>query len=108
MHLHVRRVIRPESRIIIISIGASTSFPNPANRKPSPNRYRFPLSKIISPIYMAIVTIAAIAVGSVSESSFLFPKVNDPVYTPIVIPNRAKNTAISTAESGETVISPVR
>ncbi len=67
-----------------------------------------PMSKIISPIYMAIVTIAAIAVGSVSESSFLFPKVNDPVYTPIVIPNRAKNTAISTADNGETVISPVR
>ena len=91
-----------------ISIGANTSFPNPSNKNQLPNLYRFPLSKIISPIYMAIVTIAAIAVGSASESSFLFPIVNDPVYTPIVIPKRAKNTAISTAESGETVISPVR
>ena len=44
----------------------------------------------------------------ISERVLPFPSVQEPANTPIVTPSRAKKTDIRTAESGETVSSPVR
>ncbi len=59
-------------------------------------------------MYMQTVTITAVAEGITSDSILLFPRAKDPANTPIVMPSRAKKTAIRTDESGETVNSPVR
>ena len=104
----ISSVIPPEAIMTRISAGASTSFPKPSKRNPCPNLYRFPFSKIISPIYMSKETKTAVIEGAASDNAFLFPKVQDPTNTPIVTPSKAKKTAIKTAETGETVSSPVR
>ena len=95
-------VITPDAIITIISIGASEIPGIPENRKPVPKRYRFELSKHISPIYMPSVTAEAASEGMTFENSFLFPSRKLPVKMPIVIPSNRKNAIIRTAESAET------
>lgn len=106
--LQIKAVIPPEMRMISKSIGAITIAPIPSKRNPEPKRYRCPLSKIISPAYIASVVTADMSAGSKIDSLLLLPRVNEPAKTPTVTPNKMKNTAINTADRADTVISPVR
>ena len=90
-----------------MSIGAKTILGMASNKKPLPNRYKCPLSKSISPIYIAGVTQEATKDGIRIEKILLLPSRNEPIYIPIVIPNITKNKHIRKADNGETVISPV-
>lgn len=99
-------VIDPDAIITSISIGATTMLPSPSNKNPEPKRYKWPLKRIISPIYIINVTTDATIDGISTESVFFFSSRNEPTYTPAVTPKMMKNKLISTAERVDTVISP--
>lgn len=98
--------IPPDAKTISISIGASTIPASPLNKNPEPKRYKWPLRRIISPIYIISVTADATIDGSNTDNVFFFSSRNEPTYMPAVMPNMMKNILISMAERGETVISP--
>ena len=100
--------IHPDAIIISISMGASTIPASPLNKNPEPKRYRCPLSRIISPMYIKSVTTDAKIDGSNIDHFLSFPSVNELTKMPTVIPNNKKNIAINMADTAETVISPVR
>ena len=72
-------VITPDANMTIISIGASEMHGIPENRKPVPKRYKFELSKHISPIYIQSVTDDAAIEGITLETRFLFPSRKLPI-----------------------------
>ena len=96
----------PEARMTTISIGASTIPGIPSKKNPFPKRYRCPLSRIISQIYITNVTTAADTPGNHTESIGFLLKVNDAIYMPTVKPNKTKNMLINTADNAETLMSP--
>ena len=77
-----------------------------SNKKPFPNKYKCPLSRIISPIYIRNVITEATIDGIKIETGFRFSKRNEPTNTPAVTPKRIKNTAINVADKGDTWILP--
>ena len=87
---------------MIKSIGAKTILGKLSNIIPEPKRYKCPLSRIISPIYIRNVMAEAAIDGTQTETSFRFLKRNEPTKTPTVTPKRIKNTAINVADNGET------
>ena len=64
--------------------------------------------RISSPAYMAAVTATATSTGTRTDTFRGLPSRNEPTKTPMVTPSSTKKRAISVAERGETVISPVR
>ena len=69
---------------------------------PLPKRYKCPLSRIISPIYISSVIEEATMDGIPMERNFRFPKRNEPTNTPTVTPKRTKNMLISVADKADT------
>ena len=88
--LHIAALIHPEAIIIKISAGASTMPSSPSNKKPEPKRYRWPLKRTISPIYIMSTAKDAIIEGSNAESIFFLLTRKEPTYTPVVIPIKEK------------------
>ena len=70
--------------------------------KPEPKIYKLPLSRNISAIYIRRVITAAKIAGIQIDTSFRFPKRNEPRNTPTVTPSRMKKTVIKDADRGET------
>ena len=95
-------VMHPDNRITSKSIGAKTMPGKLSKIKPEPKIYKLPLSRNISAIYIRRVITAAKIAGIQVDTSFRFPKRNEPKKTPTVTPSRIKKTVIKDADSGET------
>ena len=94
--------MHPAERIVSRSTGAKTMCGRGLKRKPVPKRYKCPLSKHISPIYISSVITLATTDGAQRDKVFFFPKKNELTNMPTVTPRRTKNTVISVADKGET------
>lgn len=102
----INAVTHPEATIINKSIGAKTIPGILLNIMPEPKLYKCPFSKNISPIYIRNVITEATIDGIQIETSFRFPKRNDPTNTPAVTPKRTKNIVINIADNGDTWMLP--
>ena len=102
----ISAVKQQDNRITIRSIGAKTIPGKLSNKKPDPMLYKCPLRSTISPIYISSVITEAEIAGIQTDTSFRFPRRNDPTNTPAVTPNRIKNTVISAADRGDTRMLP--
>ena len=98
----ITAVMQPDAMIMNKSMGARTIPGMLLKRNPVPIRYKCPLSKIISPIYISSVIKEAIADGIHMDIDFCLSKRNEQTNTPTVTPNRIKNTAMSVADRADT------
>ena len=98
----INAVIHPDNTITSKSIGAKTIPGRPSNKKPVPKLYKWPLSRNISAIYIRKVITDDEIAGIQIDTSFRFPKRNEPTNTPAVTPSRIKKTVIKNADKGET------
>ena len=101
-NVKINAVAHPDNRITNMSIGAKMIPGRLSNKKPEPRQYKCPFRRIISPTYIRSVITDAEIVGIQTDTSFRFPKRNEPTNTPAVTPNKIKNTVINTADKGDT------
>ena len=77
-------------------------YSHPSKNKPEPKLYKCPLRRNISAIYIRNVIMDAEIAGIQIDTSFRFPKRNEPKNTPTVTPSRIKKTDIKEADRGDT------
>ena len=85
-----------------MSTGARTIPGRPSKKNPSPKRYRWACSRIISPTYIISVVISESTAGTYRAILFFFFKSNEPAKMPTITPSRIKKIDMRDAESGET------
>ena len=100
--MNINAVMQAAARIISKSIGAKIIPGKALNMNPTLKRYKCPLRRIISPIYIRNVIIEAAIDGIHIEKNFRFSKGNEPTNTPQVTPKRIKNAAIKVADKRDT------